>query len=133
MSGRLRLIAGATTVGVLLYLWRGWVRDYDARIDDDARVLQLVVAAIGLVGGLVMRSWWALVVAPVALIGTAELWEAVACAACPPAREALVILTVVYYGGPAALGAAVGTLLGTRALPATLHSLRRARPPFPQR
>jgi hypothetical protein len=114
-SGR-RLLAGMLATGLLLALWFGWL-DH-ARISDIRPVMAGLVA-IGLVAGLVARSWWATALAPAMIIGLSSLGRAVECArGCLPASEdtpfAAIMLLLIYSGMPAALGAVLGTLLGKR-------------------
>ncbi len=115
-GGGCRLLGGALAVGLLAVLWFAWLDR--ARISD-MRPVMAGLAAIGLVAGLVARSWWATALAPVTVIGLSYLVHAVLCArGCPPTPEdtplTVFMLQLIYSGMPVALGAALGTLLGKR-------------------
>ncbi len=110
----LRLFIGVVVVGVLFYLWLHgpmglWVA-----------VARLV--AIGLIGGLVMRSWWAVVVVPALLSAGPGLVAAIIAGGDAASSEdtpgALFMLQLIYVGVPTALGAAGGVVIATRVVPA---------------
>ncbi|MDP9374295.1 MAG: hypothetical protein M3Q65_17930 [Chloroflexota bacterium] len=128
MPKRLRLIVGAMVVGVLTALWFGWLER--APISDVQPVMVMAgIATVGLIGGLTMRSWWAVVIAPAAVLGMSYLGSAIACAdGCPPASEdtplTVLILQLIFSGGPATVGAAVGTLIARAVIPAAQRWLR---------
>ena len=137
MGERSRLIVGVAVVGALTAVGWTWLREYAARTADDGRGVQLVVAgaiAIGLVGGLLMRSRWSPILAPAAILGGGEIWAVLACAACSRGdRDGFFIwllLQLVYQGLPAALGAAGGTL-ATIGIATAIRWARRPRPAAP--
>ncbi len=132
-----RLIAGVAVVGALTAVGRTWLREYAARTADDGRAVQVVVAgaiAIGLVGGLLMRSRWSPILAPATILGATEIWAVMACAACSRGdRDGFFIwlqLQLVYQGLPAALGAA-GSTIATIGIAAAIRRARRPRPADP--
>jgi len=115
-GGRRRLLSGTLAVGLLTAVWFAWL--HHARISDIRPVMAGLVV-IGLVAGLVSRSWWATALAPATIIGLSSLVGAVICArGCPPTHDdtplTVFMLQIIYSGIPAALGAALGTLLGKR-------------------
>ncbi len=104
--------------GILVYLGLSLLPDAGPLAAFAATV------AIGLLGALVARSWWALVVLPAAVLVARELWAAIACAGCPRHDEDTLTIRLLvdlpFSGGAAALGAAAGVLLGK-----SLHRARR--------
>ena len=126
MPRLLRLTVGALVISLLWYFGFALAWKYDVR---EPRAIAALITIIGLVGGLVMRSWLAVVVVPATLIGTVYLRAAIICARadCPPASDntpfALFMLQLIYSGGPAALGASIGTLIATTVIPASLRRL----------
>lgn len=104
-----RLASGAVLAGILMYLGL-------SLLPDVAPWAAFVVTmAIGLLGAVVARSWWAVVFIPIAVMVGRELWSATACAQCPVHDEDTMtlrlLLNVPFFGAAAALGAAAGTLL----------------------
>ena len=137
MGERARLIVGVAVVGALTAVEWTWLREYAPRSASAEWGVQLVVAgaiAIGLVGGLLMRSRWSLVLAPATILGATEISAVLACAACSRGdRDGFLLwllLQLVYQGLPAALGAAGGTLAAI-GIAAAIRRARRPRPAIP--
>lgn len=107
-----RLASGAVLAGILVYLGLSLL--------PDAGPLAAFVAtvAIGFLGAVAARSWWAVALMPVAVMVGREVWSAITCSRCPIHDEDTItlrlVLNVPFFGGAAALGAAAGALLGRR-------------------
>lgn len=107
-----RPASGAVLAGILVY--------HGPSLLPDAGPLAAFVltVAIGFLGGVAARSWWAVVLMPVAMMVARELWSATACSRCPIHDEDTITVRLVlnfpFFGGAAALGAAAGVLLGRR-------------------
>lgn len=109
-----QLLWATLTAGLLATLWFAWL---DRAQVSDIRPVIAGLVAIGLIAGLVARSWWTTALAPAIIIGLSSLMSAVSCArGCPPTPEdtpfTVFMLQIINSGIPAALGAAGGTLLG---------------------
>lgn len=75
----------------------------------------LILVAVGLVGGLLLRSWWSLLVIPVEVIVGTVLWVSLACHGCNslgPLGDVILIASGVLDDVPLVLGAAAGTAAG---------------------
>ena len=107
MPKLVRIAAGVAVVALLayVYVWRPRTMNEE---------LYAAMALLGLVGGLLMGSWWSLALAPAAIIVSWWLWRRVECIGCPSGQEQLALLGMVmlatFLSGLAALGAAAGTL-----------------------
>jgi hypothetical protein len=107
-----RLASGAVFASILVYLGLSLL--------PDAGPLAAFVTtvAIGFLGGVVARSWWAVALMPVAVMAGREVWSAIACSRCPIHDEdtttVRLMLNFPFFGDAAALGAAAGALLGRR-------------------
>lgn len=115
--------SGAVFAGILMYLGLSLLPDATPWAAFG------VTMAIGLLGALVARSWWAVVFIPIAVLVGREVWSATACAQCPVHDEDTMAVRLL-LNGPFFGGAAAGTLLarGRRGGPATRGAGRTDRP-----
>ncbi len=117
MSKIVRMVVALAAVALLTYVW----------LEVPGRhgyVVFLAVVLLGLVGGLLMGSWWSLVLVPATMRAAGWLHGRIECPDCP-SGEANLILTGLFYG-LAMLGAAAGTL-GAKA---AAKLVARARRPY---
>lgn len=70
------------------------------------------LAAIGFVGGVLLRSWWALAITPASAVAASVLESAIRSYLSDWGRESGLFGTAILLGTPVALGATLGTLAG---------------------
>ncbi len=106
MSKIVRMVVALAAVALLTYVWL----EVPGR---QGYVVFLAVVLLGLVGGLLMGSWWSLVLVPVTMRAAGWLHGRIECPDCPSGEAqgpvGILILGGLFYG-LAMLGAAVGTL-----------------------
>ena len=121
-----RLMSATALVAALALVYFVLVRRAAFHWDPPTRELVLGIVVIGVLAGLAMRTWWAVLLAPAAIVAgavpavLAETGDWAAWAAYlqsqfrdgldAPLRR-LLVEAAIYVGGPAALSAAVGVLL----------------------
>ena len=117
-----RITVGGTLVALLayMYVWRTRTMNEE---------LYAAMALLGLLGGLLIGSWWSLALVPTAITVSWWLWRRVECIGCPSGQEQLALLGMLmlatFLNGIAALGAAAGTL-GAKLVSRARHSSRSA-------
>ena len=103
------LFGGAIFAAVAFYLW--------LLVTDEIAVILVGTAIIGACVAATLRSRWALVLVPSAVMVGLEMWRATVCPHCASSDDTLFvvfILSLPFYGGSALLGAAFGTALTWR-------------------
>ncbi len=68
--------------------------------------------ALGLVSGLLIRSWWAVVIVPIVYIGTFWIARAFTCPECTGPTYDVSILGALLYGFTSLIPVILGTALG---------------------
>jgi hypothetical protein len=108
MNGVLRCL------GVLLPVLAGIVASFPSNIDTSFEAAEAMALrfALGLVGGLLIRSWWAVAVVPIVFIVTFWIAREFTCPECSGPTYDVGILGAIVYGFMGLILIMLGTALG---------------------
>lgn len=106
-------------LGVLVTVFAGIVASYPSQLDTSTEeAVETVVLrfAVGVVGGLLIRSWWATVIVPIVYIATYWIAREFTCPGCAGPTYDVGILGAIIYGFigliPMMLGTALDAVIG---------------------
>ncbi len=110
MNELARIATGVAVVGILGYAW--------LPVRAAGFWLPIGLLLVGLIGGLVIGSWWSLGLVPATLVISFWLWRRIECTDCPPGHEGPplwigLLLAAGLYAFSVA-GAAAGTFIVKR-------------------
>lgn len=102
-----RLLLGTLVAALAMYLW--------LRVASEQAVIAITgTVVIGACAAATLRSRWALVLVPAAVMVGLKTWRATVCPQCASSDDTpfvVFIISLPFYGGSALIEAAIGTAL----------------------